>query len=77
MTKTLPKSAAGHAQGIPVAFPGSLLTTEILKHLSDTLAAGGTVTGATDPSCAKLYVLEDLRDGVTLHSGSPWGDATL
>jgi len=49
-------------QGIPVAFPGSILTAEILHYLVTTLAAGGSVTGAADASCATLLVLEDEQD---------------
>ena len=45
-------------QGIPVAFPGSILTAEVLHYLSATLEAGGTVTGATDTTCATLEVLD-------------------
>ena len=47
------------AQGIPVAIPGSILTAETLRFVTDTLAAGGTVTGAADTSCASVQVLAD------------------
>ena len=38
------------------------MTAEILHYLVATLAAGGSVTGAADPSCATLLVLEDDLD---------------
>lgn len=44
-------------QGIPVAFPGGVLAEDALRFLEATLAWGGKVTGAADPSCQTLQVV--------------------
>ncbi|KAG2454562.1 hypothetical protein HYH02_000407 [Chlamydomonas schloesseri] len=43
--------------GVPVLFPGERITPAALALLQATLAAGGTVTGATDSSLARFEVL--------------------
>lgn len=42
--------------GVPALFPGEQVTAEVVALLRDTLAAGGTVTGASDASLATLLV---------------------
>ena len=53
-------------QGIPVAFPGGVLAEDALDFLEATLAWGGKVTGAADPSCQTLQV---VARGVLLEEG--------
>ena len=48
---------AAAAQGIPVAFPGSVLSAETLRYCAAVVAAGGAVTGGADPSCSGLDVV--------------------
>lgn len=43
--------------GVPVLFPGERITPAALAALQATLAAGGTVTGASDSSLMRFEVL--------------------
>lgn len=43
--------------GVPVAFPGERLSGAVLQLLRDTLAAGGTVTGAGDETLETIEVV--------------------
>lgn len=43
--------------GVPVVFPGEVITHEALQALRGTLAAGGMVAGARDASLATLQVV--------------------
>ena len=44
--------------GIPAVVPGEVLTAATLDALSTALAAGGTVTGASDATHSSLLVLD-------------------
>lgn len=43
--------------GIPILLPGEVITTDVLDYLKGVLAAGGSVTGCTDPTLRNLRVL--------------------
>ncbi|GAX84294.1 hypothetical protein CEUSTIGMA_g11716.t1 [Chlamydomonas eustigma] len=43
--------------GVPVVFPGEVITSQALQVLRDTLTLGGTVTGAADPTLQLLTVV--------------------
>lgn len=45
--------------GIPVLFPGERITLEAIDYLQQVLAAGGMVTGCTDPTLQRLTVVKD------------------
>lgn len=46
--------------GIPLACPGEQLSADVLRVLQEVIAAGGTVTGASDPSLQTVLVLASL-----------------
>lgn len=43
--------------GVPLLFPGEVVTTEVIWQLQDTIAQGGVVTGALDSSLKALLVV--------------------
>ena len=43
--------------GVPVLFPGEVITAGVIQQLQDTLAQGGVVTGAQDSSLKTLMVV--------------------
>lgn len=60
------KSAVGHASaellcpyppGVPLVFPGELITANAVRLLQDTVAEGGVVTGASDGTLETILVL--------------------
>lgn len=62
-------------QGIPVAFPGSVLTAEALRYCAAVLAAGGAVTGGADPVCASLDCVAQAEEPPP--GASLWADVGL
>ena len=71
--------------GVPLLFPGELVTEKVIGVLRDVLASGGVVTGASDTSCGTLLVLkEGGRGGVGVGgeggegpaAAGNWGDAS-
>ena len=47
--------------GVPLAIPGEILTQQVIHSLLATLAGGGSVTGASDPSLATFLVVEEKQ----------------
>ncbi|WIA21198.1 hypothetical protein OEZ85_000446 [Tetradesmus obliquus] len=47
--------------GVPLVFPGELLTPRVLAQLTATLAAGGVVTGAADATLQTLLVVAEQQ----------------
>lgn len=45
--------------GVPLAIPGEVLTEQTVQDLLQTLAAGGSVTGASDSSLTTFLVVAD------------------
>lgn len=45
--------------GIPLLFPGEVITEQIITQLLAIQQAGGTITGATDPTLQTLRILEN------------------
>eukprot|EP00878_Enallax_costatus_P031950 GHUV01035025.1.p1 GENE.GHUV01035025.1~~GHUV01035025.1.p1 ORF type:complete len:129 (+),score=45.55 GHUV01035025.1:557-943(+) len=43
--------------GVPVLFPGEVITAGVIEQLQDTLAQGGAVTGAHDSSLKTVLVV--------------------
>ena len=43
--------------GVPVLFPGELVTVQAVQALRQAVQAGGAVTGASDTSLATLLVI--------------------
>ncbi|NJR62084.1 MAG: arginine decarboxylase, partial [Cyanobacteria bacterium CRU_2_1] len=44
--------------GIPVLFPGDIIVAEAIDYLQEVLAAGGTITGCSDPSLQTLKIVK-------------------
>ncbi len=51
------ESIAGYPPGIPALLPGERISDEIVRYLRETVASGGRLHGASDPSFATVYVL--------------------
>jgi arginine decarboxylase len=45
--------------GIPILLPGEVITSSAIDTLRQILAAGGFVTGGSDPTCQTLKVVKN------------------
>ena len=53
------ESIAGYPPGIPALLPGERVSQEIVRYLTETVASGGRLHGASDPGFATLFVLRE------------------
>ena len=60
--------------GIPIVFPGEVLTEHALQILRSVMESGGRITGATDSKLQQLCVI--IHDAVSLGE-TPIDDAAL
>ncbi len=45
--------------GIPALLPGERVSEEIVRYLTETVASGGRLHGASDPAFGTLFVLRE------------------